>query len=123
VLPVLDGLPLRRFQRTDGQVLYDLPGAPLPPSEAAAPVRFLSVWDASLLVHARRKGIIAEEHRSVIFTTKNPQSVATFLVDGTVAGTWRYRDGRIQVEPFGRLDRQTGREVDEEAERLGLLHT
>lgn len=46
----------------------------------------------------------------------------TFLVDGAVAGTWRYENGRITLDPFERLDRSTRRELDEEAERLAAFH-
>ena len=90
VVAVLDRLDLRRFADEAGRTLYDLPDAPLPDPSTPAPVRFLPTWDASLLVHARRKGVIAEEHRPLVFNTKTPHSVPTFLVDGTVAGTWRY---------------------------------
>ena len=75
-----------------------------------------------LLVHARRTGVLPERFRPLIFTTKMPQSVATFLVDGAVAGTWRYEDGRVRWEPFERLDRASAREVDDEAERLADFH-
>ena len=46
----------------------------------------------------------------------------TFLVDGQVAGTWRYERGRIALEPFHRLPRDARRELDEEAERLAAFH-
>lgn len=112
----------RRFRSEDGQELFDLPGAPLPNPDTPAPVRFLPTWDATLLVHARRKGILSEEYRPLVFNTKTPHSVATFLVDGAVAGTWRYERGSVRVEPFRSLDRSTAREVHEEAERLADLH-
>jgi hypothetical protein len=85
-------------------------------------VRLLPVWDATLLVHARRAGILPEKYRPIVFNTKTPHSVATFLVDGAVAGTWKYERGRVRVEPFGRLDRATRRELGEEAERLTAFH-
>jgi hypothetical protein len=85
-------------------------------------VRYLPTWDATLLVHARRTGILPEEHRPKIFHTKNPQSTPVFLVDGEVAGTWRHDDGRVRLEPFGRLDAATQRELDGEAERLAAFH-
>lgn len=122
VLAVLDRLDLRRFAAEDGQVLYDLPGAPLPDPATPAPVRFLPTWDASLLVHARRKGIVAEEHRPLLFNTKTPHSVCTFLVDGRVAGTWRFEKGRVAVQPFAPLPAPVAAEVDEEAERLAAFH-
>jgi hypothetical protein len=70
----------------------------------------------------RRTGILPEEYRPRIFNTKMPQSVGTFLVDGSVAGAWRYEEGRIRLEPFHGLDRATRRELDEEAERLAAFH-
>ncbi len=45
------------------------------------------------------------------------QSVPTFLVDGQVAGTWRYADGRVRWEAFGEVRDRA--EVDAEAERIG----
>jgi hypothetical protein len=120
--PALERLPLRRFETDDGTELLDVPRAPLPDPETSAPVRFLPVWDATLLAHARHTGILAEEHRPKIFNTKTPQSAATFLVDGEVAGTWRFEKDRVRYVPFGRLDRATRRELDAEAERLAALH-
>ena len=84
-------------------------------------MRFLPVWDATLLVHARRTQILPEEHRSRVFSIRTPQSVKTFLVDGAVAGTWRYEDGRVRTEPFGRLGRATARALREEGERLAAF--
>ena len=81
-----------------------MPRAPLPDPDTPAPPRFLPTWDATLLVHARRTGILPEEHRPRIFHVRNPHSLSTFLVDGQVAGSWRYEKGRIALEPFGRLD-------------------
>jgi DNA glycosylase AlkZ-like len=120
--PALDRLRLRRFRGEDGEDLFDLPRAPLPDPETPAPPRFLPVWDATLLVHARRTGILPEEFRARVFNPKTPHSVNTFLVDGAVAGTWRYERGRVPIEPFGRLDRAVRRQLDDEAERLAALH-
>jgi hypothetical protein len=85
-------------------------------------VRFLPTWDAVLLVHARRTGILPEEHRPRIFHTKNPQSTPTFLVDGVVAGTWRYDGGGIELEPFHRISPSVMRELRDEARDLARLH-
>jgi hypothetical protein len=120
--PALEALSLRRFRDENGGELLDLPRAPLPHPETSAPVRFLPTWDAALLVHARRTGVLPERYRARIFSTKMPQSVGTFLVDGAVAGTWRYVHGRVRWEAFERLDRASVRDVDDEAERLAAFH-
>jgi hypothetical protein len=122
VTPALDRLPLRRFRDERGGELLDLPRAALPDPETPAPVRSLPTWDAILLVHARRTGVLPERYRPLIFTTRMPQSVGTFLVDGAVAGTWRYDDGRVRWESFERIGRADARDVDEEAEHLGAFH-
>jgi DNA glycosylase AlkZ-like len=116
---ILDRLELRRF---DGGLL-DLPRAPLPDPETPAPPRFLPTWDATLLVHTRRTGILPEEHRPKIFGIKTPHSFPTFLVDGRVAGTWRFEKGRIELTPFGRLDSADRRALKEEADRLAEFHS
>ncbi|MCI0635661.1 MAG: winged helix DNA-binding domain-containing protein [Actinobacteria bacterium] len=121
--PAIERLSVRRFRDEAGGELLDLPRAPLPDPETPAPVRFLPTWDATLLVHARRTQILPERHRARVFDTKTPHSVATFTVDGHVAGTWREEKGRIKVEAFDRLPRTVRREVDEEADRLRTFVT
>jgi hypothetical protein len=122
LVPVIAGMTLRTFRDEGGGELLDLPRAPLPEAETPAPPRFLPTWDATLLVHARRTGILPEEHRPKVFSTRTPQSVPTFLLDGRVAGTWRYEREKVKLEPFGRLDRATRRALREESERLTELH-
>jgi DNA glycosylase AlkZ-like len=116
--PVAERMKLRRFSSEDGSELLDLPRAPLPDPETPAPPRFLPVWDATLLAHARRTGILPEEHRVKIFNPKTPHTLSAFLVDGQVAGSWRLERGRVRLDPFGRLAAQTRKQLDEEAERL-----
>lgn len=113
---------VRRWQGEDGVELVDLVGQSVADAESAVPVRFLPVWDATLLAHARRTGILAEEDRARIFTSRTPHSFNTFLVDGQVAGTWLHQDGRVTVEPFAPLSRRAAAEVDAEAERIGALY-
>jgi hypothetical protein len=122
VRPVVERLDLRRFSDEQGRVLLDLRDAPLPDPETPAPVRFLPTWDATLLVHARRTEIISEELRPRIFNTKTPHSVTTFLVDGSVAGTWRYEKGRLDLVPLVPLSAGTTRDLEAEAERLAAFH-
>jgi hypothetical protein len=98
--PALARIELRRFQAEESGVeLLDLSRAPLPAPDTPAPVRFLPTWDATLLA----------------------QSVATFIVDGAVAGTWRYENDRVKTTPFKRLDARVRRELDDEAARLAEL--
>lgn len=120
--PALKRLKLRRFRSEDGKQLLDVPRAPLPDPEHPIGVRFLPTWDATLLVHARRAGILPEQHRRRIFHVRNPHSAAVFLVDGSVAGTWRYRDGRIDLHAFERLDAATRRELRGRAGELAGFH-
>lgn len=122
VKAALERLELRRFRDENGRELLDLPRVPLPDPDTAAPPRFLPVWDASLLVHARRTGILPEEYRPLVFNTKTPHSVNTFLVDGAVAGTWRYEDGKIRLAPFDGVPRKAKPALDDEARRLAAFH-
>jgi hypothetical protein len=117
-----DRLTLRRFRDEPGGELLDVRGAPLPDGDTPAPVRFLPTWDATLLVHARRTQILPERFRPMVFDTKTPHSVPTFLVDGQVAGTWRVEGGALSVTPFEPLSPRDRRAVDAEAERLLAFH-
>ncbi len=116
--PVLERVATERFLDEDGGELLDVPGAPLPDADTPAPVRLLPTWDATLLVHARRTGLLPECFRPLIFHTKNPQSTPTFLVDGEVAGTWRLDGDGFRAEPFETLPAAALREVRAEGERL-----
>ena len=118
----LPRLKLRRFRDEAGKELLDLPRAPLPDADTPAPPRFLPVWDATLLVHCRRTQIVPEEYRPLIFNVKTPHSANTFLIDGQVAGTWRYEQGRVKVEPFEGVPRKARRQLDQEAKRLAAFH-
>jgi len=120
--PAAERLRLARYQDEEGKELLDLPRAPRPAGDVAAPVRFLPTWDATLLVHARRTQILREEYRPLVFDTKTPHSVPTFVVDGAVAGKWRVdrsaRAATLTLEPFAPIPRGAKRELREEAERL-----
>ena len=122
VRTVTDRLRLRRSRDEQGGELLDLPRAPRPDQDTPAPVRFLPTWDATLLVHARRTQILPERYRNLVFNTKTPHSVSTFLVDGAVAGTWRYESGRIRLDPYEPLPRSVRSELDAEASRLAVFH-
>ena len=122
IAPALERLTLRSFRDEDGKELLDLPRAPLPGAHTPAPVRFLPTWDSTLLVHARRTGILPEPYRPLVFNTKTPHSVSPFLVDGAVAGRWRVQrtaqKARLVLEPFEPLSRSALEDLRDEAERL-----
>jgi hypothetical protein len=110
--------PLRRFRNEQGRELLDLPRAPLPGADVPAPVRFLPKWDNLLLGHADRTRVLPEEIRKTVIG-KNGDVVQTYLVDGTVAGSWAAdRKGKIELTPFAPLPRAAQREVADEAARL-----
>jgi hypothetical protein len=115
-------IDLVRHRDERGRELLDIPGAPLPDPATPAPVRFLPHWDNSLLVHARRAGILPEEHRPRVFHTKNPFSVGVVLLDGRGVASWSVRDGRVvveELEPLGTADR---RAIEAEREALEAFH-
>jgi hypothetical protein len=119
---VADGMALRQYRDERGSAMVDVPDGVIVEEATPAPPRFLPVWDATLLVHARRTQILPEAHRSRIFNTKTPHSLNTFLVDGQVAGSWRHEDGEIRLDPFTRLGAEDRRAVEDEAHGLALLH-
>jgi hypothetical protein len=119
---VVERMSLRRFRDEQGGELLDVPRAPIPDQDTPAPVRFLPTWEAMLLVHARRTEVLPEVYRPLVFNTRTPHSVSTFMVDGLVAGIWRREGGRVHWESFEPLPRMARREVEQEAERLEAFH-
>jgi winged helix DNA-binding protein len=112
---------LRVFRDERGRELFDLPKAPRPPAGTPVPVRFLPDYDNLLLAHADRTRVIAAAHRSKV-STPNLRTLATFLVDGFVAGTWRIERKRasatLVLEPFATISRPTRAELAAEGEAL-----
>lgn len=115
-------LALARYRDDDGRELIDLEDAPLPDPDTPAPVRFLPHWDANLLVHTRRTGLLPEQHRSRVFSIRNPFSVGTYLVDGAVAGGWSVREGRIELDPYETLAAKDQWAVERERDALEAFH-
>jgi hypothetical protein len=115
-------LTLVRYRDEDGKELLDLRDAPLPDPDTPAPVRFLPHWDANLLVHSRRTGLLPEERRPRVFGIRNPFSVGTYLVDGRVVGGWSLRDGRIVLDPFEEIDAGNRDAVEDERAALEAFH-
>jgi len=122
VVPLVERLRLQRFRDEAGRILYDLPKAFLPQADVRAPVRFLQTFEALTMIHARRTQVMPEQYRPIVFSTKTPHSMPVFLIDGAVAGTWRYEEGRVRVDPFGPIPRSVQRELDDEARALAAFH-
>ncbi len=112
---------LRVMRDERGRELFDLRGAPVPPAEVPAPVRFLPEYDTLVLSHADRTRVLPEEYRKLVI--RPPSLVrATFLVDGFVAGEWRVERepgrARLVASPYGPLTECAREELRTEAERL-----
>ncbi len=113
----LDRLALRTYAAEDGKVLYDLPRAALTDPETPAPPRLVPRFDNLVLSHADRSRVLGDIPPSRI-VTKNGLVHATILVDGFVAGTWQLEQGRVVLEPFGKLDANARQALADEAGRL-----
>ena len=120
--PIIERVAPRRFRDANGRALFDLPDAPLPDPETPAPPRFLGSFDPSLMVHARRTQILPEAYRQIVFSIRAPQSFDVFVLDGQVAGTWRYEAGDIRLTPLRELSPSERRDLEEEAHRLAQFH-
>ena len=125
VKAAVDRVATRRFAAEDGTTLFDIDGLALPgddDQDVAGPPRFLGTWEALLLAHARRAVILREEDRKRIFRTTLPHSLPTFLVDGQVAGTWTFGDGRIVLDEWRPVPATWRARLDDEVERLAAFH-
>jgi hypothetical protein len=112
---------LEVFADERGRELFDLPDAPRPDAATPAPPRFLPEFDNLVLAHDDRTRLIADEHRPLV-TTKNLRVRATFLVDGSVAGTWtievRRKVATLHLAPFARLAKSAAKALAQEGEGL-----
>jgi Winged helix DNA-binding domain len=80
------------------------------------------IGTATLLVHARRTQVLPEVHRARVFSTRNPFSVGTVLVDGAVAASWTVRDGCVIVDPVRKLAAVEAEEIETERAALEAFH-
>ncbi|MFJ4679381.1 MULTISPECIES: winged helix DNA-binding domain-containing protein [unclassified Kitasatospora] len=111
---------LVRHRAEDGRELLDLPGA-RPPSDPGRelPVRLLPKWDAALLSHADRTRMLPAAIHHQVYRAANGTLLASYLVDGLVAGVWEHQRTRgaavltlTPLLPHGRraeLEREGGR--------------
>jgi len=110
------------FRDEDGKELFDLPEAPRPGPDVAAPVRFLGQFDNVLLGHADRRRIIPED-----FPIERMVSQGRFvnhaLVDGVLRATWwiereTRRRAVLAVRAFPKLSAPERAETALEAQRM-----
>jgi hypothetical protein len=123
---------LRVFHDSDGTELFDLPGAPRPDPGTPAPPRFLPEYDNLLRSHADRTHVRPDAHRDRL-ATPNDAPRPTFLLDGSVHGTWKLTRGRgtatLTIEPFEPLPDDAAAPLAAEGARLlefaatGATHT
>jgi hypothetical protein len=109
----VDGL--LTFGDERGRELLDVPAGAFVDPETPAPIRFLPEYDNVLLGHADRGRILFEGARA-----KDVIGKPTVLVDGFVAGFWKFDrgTGSIAVRPLRKLTASERRAIVAEAELL-----
>jgi hypothetical protein len=109
------------FRDERGRLLYDVPDGLLPPGDTPAPVRFLPMWDSVLLAYVDRSRVLPDPYRQEVIKV-NGDFMASFLVDGRVAGLWRADvvDGRSRVTPLPFVPLAAGIELELGAEAARL---
>jgi hypothetical protein len=109
------------FADEQKRMLFDLPRAPIPDADVAAPVRFLPRYDELLIAYQHRDRVMAERYRGNVYS-KNAIVEAVVLVDGFGAGTWALErtktDAIVRVRQFARLAAKHKAAVIAEGERL-----
>lgn len=107
------------FKDDRGKELFDLPKAPRPGPDVEAPARFLPDFDNVILGHSDRRRFVADEHKPLVYQTKNLVALRTFTLDGFVAGTWKAEKATLTVSSFAALSRKHKSALEEEG--LALL--
>lgn len=118
--PVFDRLrqELCAFRSPSRVELFDLPASPRPGADEPAPVRLLPEWDSTLIGRGDER-LLPKGHRKAVFQP-GLRVLATFLVDGIVAGTWAVDRKRatatLTLRPFASLTVNVKRELESEAD-------
>lgn len=113
------GLPLRdvragltaigpELEVSNGMV--DLAGRP--PAEDLPPPRLLGAYEPLLLGWSSRAAVLGDHERSVV---SGGLFRPVALVRGRAAATWRLREGEVEIEPFGSLQRDDAAVLREDA--------
>jgi hypothetical protein len=99
------GSQLRQWRDEAGRTLWDVAdGVPADP-ETLAPVRLLPEYDNVLLAHADRSRFFDAESTAALYPAGR-LGRGHVLVDGTLRGSWRIAEGRLDVlhAPLARAD-------------------
>jgi hypothetical protein len=114
-------LDLRAYAAEDGRMLYDLPDAELADPAREISARYVADFDNLLLSHADRTRIVPEEYRTRVMTV-NGIVRGSILVDGFVAGAWRFERAKgtaaVAVTPFAPLRAADRAALEGEGARL-----
>lgn len=119
----LEGLrdEIRRDRAEDGRELLDLADPPLATGDELAPARFLARWDSVVIGYDDRGRILPPKLSGAVIK-KNADILATFLVDGLIAGTWTSETtkgvGVLRLSPLVTVPKRERTALEEEGERL-----
>ena len=112
---------LRTFRDERGRELFDVPDAPLPDPDMAAPIRFLPVFDNAVLGHDDRSRIVAPFDPKRLGYMEGV-SFGSVLIDGFVGATWTIartpKTAALRVAPLARLRKRDRAALEDEAARL-----
>ncbi len=100
--------------------LFDVPEAPRPAEDTAAPLRFLPDYDSAVVARADPR-IVPTEHRSKVFLSAL-RIAPVVLVDGFAAATWKIERKKdvatLTVTPFGKLSAAVKDAIEREGTAL-----
>ena len=110
------------FRDERGRELFDVPSAPRPDSDTAAPPRFLPDYDNILLAHADRTRILGPGQHLGMFSS-NAVMKGSLLLDGFVRAIWIPIKGegsrKLVITPFDKqIPKQDRDPIVEEGLRL-----
>jgi hypothetical protein len=114
---------LREFRDERGRELFDLPDAPRPDADTAAPPRFLPEYDNVLLSYADRTRFCSDDDRRRLFAVDGPVHGAV-LFEGSAIGTWwidkNEHAGSVAccIRHVGRLSADARTAITDEARKL-----
>ncbi|MEB3367355.1 winged helix DNA-binding domain-containing protein [Saccharopolyspora mangrovi] len=104
------------FRDERGRELLDLPGAPRPDPDEPAPVRFLPAFDNAILGYDDRSRIVDLEHRGLSVAGER-----VVLVDGRVAGTWKFAEEAVSVTPLRPLSPRERADLVEQGGEVAMF--